>query len=501
MAFCLKMKSDYSFLSSTIKVIDAISFCKQTANNYLSLIDNNLHGSMEFYSLCLKNNIKPIIGLEVLVNYEGNISPFILIAKSELGYKNLVKLSSLTYNSVIEFKVLAMYAQDVVLVLSSKDSLLYTYILENNIFDANSLIESVKEIYKEVFVGIYRYKGSNNTIINAIKEYANQVNLKCIACQEATHKDQKDTIALNMLDCIKKSIPANKEFLNDNSIIEAYLKNEEQLKIYYDNDELDNLMKLANSINIKINKINFSLPKVYEHEDENEKLTSLANQALEEKGLHLDLNYVNRVNYELSIIIKMGFANYYLIVADYVKYAKYNNILVGPSRGSGGASLVAYLLNITTIDPLKYDLLFERFLNPSRSNYPDFDIDFADIKRDEVIEYVKYKYGNSHVAYISTFATFGAKSAIRDIARIMKVSNEDVDYLLKSCSSNMESISKEYRENKKFKDLLDIHSNYKAICSLASQIEGLKKQVGLHAAGIILSSENLNEIVPVFEEL
>ena len=498
MAFCLKMKSDYSFLSSTIKVIDAISFCKQTANNYLSLIDTNLHGSMEFYSLCIKNNIRPIIGLEVSVNYNGIISPFTLIAKSEIGYKNLVKLSSLSYNQVIEYKVLAMYAQDIALVLSSKDSILSTYISDNNLFDANELIESLKEIYKEVYIGIYRYKGSSPLLLNDIKEYASQANIKCIACQEATHKDVKDTIALNMLDCIKKSIPANKDFLNDNSIIEAYLKNDEQLKIYYDQDEIDNLMSLARSINLKINKIDYSLPKVYENEDENEKLSELAKQALIDKGLHEDLRYVNRVNYELSIIIKMGFANYYLIVADYVKYAKYNNILVGPSRGSGGASLIAYLLNITTIDPIKYDLLFERFLNPSRSNYPDFDIDFADIKRDEVIEYVKYKYGNKHVAYISTFATFGAKSAIRDIARIMKVSNEDIDYLLKNCSNNMESISKEYKENKKFKDLLDIHSNYKAICSLASQIEGLKKQVGLHAAGIILSKDNLDEIVPCF---
>ena len=234
MAFCLKMKSDYSFLSSTIKVIDAISFCKQTANNYLSLIDTNLHGSMEFYSLCIKNNIRPIIGLEVSVNYNGIISPFTIIAKSEIGYKNLVKLSSLSYNQVVEYKVLAMYAQDIALVLSSKDSILSTYISDNNLFDANELIESLKEISKEVYVGIYRYKGSSPLLLNDIKEYASQANIKCIACQEATHKDVKDTIALNMLDCIKKSIPANKDFLNDNSIIEAYLKNDEQLKIYYE---------------------------------------------------------------------------------------------------------------------------------------------------------------------------------------------------------------------------------------------------------------------------
>ena len=166
MAFCLKMKSDYSFLSSTIKVIDAISFCKQTGNSYLSLIDTNLHGSMEFYSLCIKNNIRPIIGLEISVNYNGIISPFTLIAKSEIGYKNLVKLSSLSYNQVVEYKVLAMYAQDIALVLSSKDSILSTYISDNNLFDANELIESLRQIYKEVYIGIYRYKGSSPLLLN-----------------------------------------------------------------------------------------------------------------------------------------------------------------------------------------------------------------------------------------------------------------------------------------------------------------------------------------------
>ena len=500
MAFCLKVKSDYSFLSSTIKIDDMISFCTKNQLKYASLIDTNLFGALTFYNACIANNIKPIIGIELNVSYADVVFPIIFIAKSELGYKNISKLSSIAsqfQKGFIEFKVLAMYAQDVSLIISSEDSYLTNLLTNNKIFEANEFIDAIKNSFKEYYIGIYRYKGANEKTLSDIKEYANQVGIKCIALQYATHKNNKDTVILNLLNCIEQNIPASKEYLNIPSICEAYLKTSEELKIYYDKDELDNLMSFASSVSLKINKVNFSLPKLYENSDE--KLKELCEVALERLSLNHNQTYVDRMNYELSVVTKMGFSNYYLVVSDYVNYAKTHDIPVGPSRGSGAASLLAYLLNITTVDPLKHDLLFERFLNPSRSNYPDFDIDFADIKRDEIINYVKNKYGYKKVAHIATFATFGPKSAIRDIARLLKTSNDDVDYLMKTISNNCKSINDEYNTNKKFKDLLDIHGNLKTICSLASNIEGLKRQVGLHAAGMILSNENLDELVPTFE--
>ena len=500
MAFCLKVKSDYSFLSSTIKIDDMISFCTKNQLKYASLIDTNLFGALTFYNACIANNIKPIIGIELNVSYADVVFPIIFIAKSELGYKNISKLSSIAsqyQKGFIEFKVLAMYAQDVALIISSEDSYLANLLTNNKIFEANEFIDAIKNSFKEYCIGIYRYKGANEKTLSDIKEYANQVGIKCIALQYATHKNNKDTVILNLLNCIEQNIPASKEYLNIPSICEAYLKTSEELKIYYDKDELDNLMSFASSVSLKINKVNFSLPKLYENSDE--KLKELCEVALERLSLNHNQTYVDRMNYELSVVTKMGFSNYYLVVSDYVNYAKTHDIPVGPSRGSGAASLLAYLLNITTVDPLKHDLLFERFLNPSRSNYPDFDIDFADIKRDDIINYVKNKYGYKKVAHIATFATFGPKSAIRDIARLLKTSNDDVDYLMKTISNNCKSINDEYNTNKKFKDLLDIHGNLKTICSLASNIEGLKRQVGLHAAGMILSNENLDELVPTFE--
>ena len=500
MAFCLNMKSDYSFLSSTITFADAISYCKSNHSNYLSLIDTNLSGAIEFYNICVSNNIKPIIGIKLNVKYNDLIFPTFFVCKSEKGYKNISRLSSL-HNAYekgfIDFKTLGLYSEDIIIILSTHEGYL-PHLIENNlIFEANEYLDDIKNTFKEYYLGVYRYKGIDNVKLNKIKDYANNANLNSLAFQYANHIDEKDTLILNLLNCIDKSIPANKDFLSDNCIVEAYLKNDEQLKVYYDVDELNTLMALANSINLKLNKINYSLPIVYKDVDPNEKLKELALDGL--KRLNLSGNvYIERMEYELKVISKMGFSNYYLVVSDYINYAKNNNILVGPSRGSGGASLIAYLLNITTIDPLKYNLLFERFLNPERINYPDFDVDFADIKREDVIEYVKEKYGNRKVAYISTFSYFGVKSAIRDVARLLKISNDEVDSIIKTLSSNPISINDEYKNNSKFKSLLDIHGNYKTLCSLASKIEGLKKQIGLHAAGIILSEDNIDEIVPTY---
>ena len=255
MAFCLKVKSDYSFLSSTITIDDMISFCKQSRFSYASLIDNNLFGALHFYNACAANNLKPILGLELNVDYKGNNYPLIFIAKSEIGYKNLVKLTSIAskYQSTsIDFKVLSMYAQDVILLISSEDSYLTFLIANNNYFDANEFIDDLKGIYKDIYFGVYRYKGIDDTLLNLMKDYVSSLNIKSVAMQIATHKSSKDTVILNLLDCIKKNIPASKEYLSIPSIANAYLMNEETLKIYYDNEELVNLENMAKSISLKI---------------------------------------------------------------------------------------------------------------------------------------------------------------------------------------------------------------------------------------------------------
>ncbi|MDY2888772.1 MAG: DNA polymerase III subunit alpha [Candidatus Caccosoma sp.] len=496
MSFIYKMKSDYSFLSSAITIDYAISFCKAYKEDSCALIDDNLHGSLQFYYSCISASIKPIIGLEAKVKYKDEIFPLIFIAKNANGFKNISYISTLCYNSFIDYKNLALYASDVIIIISSEDSYVSYLLKNNNIFTANEFMDSLKSAFKEIYFGIYRYRNKDKKEINDFKEYASVLNIKCIAFQYATHKSEKDCIVLNLLDSIKNNKPANKDFLNIPAIVEAYLKTYEQIKIYYDNDELNNLNELIKSINLIIKPVEFSLPSLFDNP--NQTLYEKAKERLIALNLINDEKYIQRFEYEYSVISKMGFSNYYLIVADYVNYAKSHDIAVGPSRGSGGASLIAYLLNITTIDPLKYDLLFERFLNVERINYPDFDVDFIDTKRDEVIEYVKEKYGVLNVARIATYQTYGVKGAIRDLGRVMKFNNEDIDYVCKNISNDCISLNDEYKNNEKFKNMIEIHPQYKALCSLASKIEGLKKQVGLHAAGIIISKEQLPNYIPCF---
>lgn len=503
MSFNLLVHSDNTFLKSNIKIIDIISFALKNKMKSCALIDkNNMYGAYEFYEKCLANNLNPILGVEYEFNYNEQNIPLILIAINEKGYFNLVRITSLI-NKVgktsLSFKDISLYTQDLALVIPSFASLIENNITNNNYSFLNEFLETIKANFKSVYLGIYRYKGANNKLIENIKEYFTHNSIKSIAMQYAIHKTKDDTIIINLLDSIKRNIPGNKEFLDNPFIAEAFMKDSVQLSIYYDKEELKNLDDFANSINLKINKIDFSLPDSEKSNDFNKLLTDKAKKSLENKKL-LDNKHLERLDYELNIINKMGFAKYYLVVSDYVNYAKSHDIAVGPSRGSGGASLVAYLLNITSYDPLPYDLLFERFLNPSRSNYPDFDIDFQDIKRDEVIEYVKNKYGKNNVAHIATFSTYGVNSSIRDIAKLLKMSSNDVEYVLNSISKNNVSIKDEYKNNEKFRNIVDIHAKYKTLIAFAMQIEGLKRQVSTHASGIIISKNDLTSIVPTMED-
>ena len=268
----------------------------------------------------------------------------------------------------------------------------------------------------------------------------------------------------------------------------------------YDEDERTNLQKMIQKIQVSIPHLPFALPKVYTDRPQTiELIQTQCETRLNQLGLNQE-KYQKRLQKELQVIDQMGFVDYFLIVADYVHYAKTHDIMVGPARGSAGSSLVAYLLDITSIDPLPYQLIFERFLNVARVSMPDIDIDFLDVKRDQVIDYLKEKYGFHHVSHIGTFSTLGPKSAIRDIARILSLTNEEVDYLLSFYPKKEElSLQQAYQKISSFKEIVDRHQKYKHLVALASQIEGLKRQSGIHAAGVVFFNEPIDEVVPTIQ--
>ena len=453
----LYVKSYYSLLSSLLSIDDIIDLNIKSGNNYAVICDNNMYGTMEFIKKCNQKEIKPVIGLELVI--EDKI--ILCYAKDYTGYLNLAKLSTKANTSKVELNDINTYNESLIIVISYKD---------------RELLELVTTPL--IYLG---YKDEQE------KNKALEITERVVLLKECLYKEKKDANYLKYLYLIRdgKSIYdevsydlLDKEFINDKSCLE-----------------------IVNKCNIAFPKSSLLLP-IYTCPNNLDADTYLKELAI--KGLTKRLkgnvlrNYSDRLLYELSIIKKMGFSNYFLVVYDFILYAKKNNILVGPGRGSAAGSLVAYSLGITEIDPLKYDLLFERFLNPERVSMPDIDTDLPDIYRENVINYVKEKYGEKKVAGIVTFSTMSAKQVLRDVTRVLKVPNYKIDRL----NSFIPPMSKEnldyyYQHNRLFKSEIDNDKDLKETYLIASRLEGFPRQIGTHAAGIVMCKKNLDEVLPL----
>ena len=449
----LWIKTDYSILSSLIKIDDLISTLKKFNIKSAAICDDNLYGAMEFYTKCIKNDIKPIIGLEVNLDYT-----ILLYAKNYKGYQNLCNINTLINEKKFSFDELIKYINDLVLILP------YKY-------------KDKKDIYipytKDLFIG-YNNEDEEKKI-NGNKVYLNKtLSLKkedskylkyLYKIKDQDYSESKDVSFIEQVDVLSSKTTNYVSALCNLTI----LKKNDLLPIYNNNLEFN----------------------------EEKYLTDLCITGLKKRfNGNVSLEYAERLKYELSIISKLNFCNYFLVVWDYVKYAKKNGIMVGPGRGSAASSLVSYSLGITDIDPLKYNLLFERFLNPNRVTMPDIDIDFDAEKRDEVIKYVEEKYGKKHVSGIITFSNLLAKQVIRDVARIFNVSGFKIDNLLKNFDDKKD-LSYQL-ENINVKRILNDDEILKKIYDIALHLEGLKRHISKHAAGVIISNKELSNYVPLY---
>ncbi len=458
----LRVVSDYSLLKSLISLPKLITFLQNKDINICGLCDDNLYGVMEFYDLCISNNIKPIIGLKV---------PFLTLslsmyAKNYNGYQNLLKIHTKMQINENLANLEKEDFNDLLIVMDANDLNSYdtikTFFLEENLF-----IAYVNDTEKR-----NAYLKTNNLV------YAPYI--KCFKREETKGLDLLKAIDLNVT--LDEVLETNYQY----QTMENFLMEDE------DNLHFANLCKLV------IPKDKRYIP----HYDDKIKDSYAFLKALANKGLAKRLNnyvskeYINRLNYELQVINKMGFVDYFLIVYDYVKYAKTNNILVGMGRGSAAGSLVSYTLGITDVDPLKYHLLFERFLNPERVTMPDIDIDFEDTKRNQVVNYVKEKYGFNNVANIITFGTLKCKLAIRSVCKALKVPNDLMESFASLIDANVDL--KTNLQNPKIKKLLMNEDLLREVVSLSFLIEGLKKHISTHAAGVVISSVPLDEVIPVY---
>lgn len=481
----INVKSSYTLLTSLIKLEQYIGFAKKNNLQQLFLIDqNNMYGVFEFYKLCKKNNIKPIIGISAFVDFNDQDYEFIFIAKNYQGYKNLIKLSSqimIDKEQSIAFENITNSLDDLFIIINFSpeniDSELYNRLSSWN----NNL-----------------YLGVNLNNISSIEKLLNLTS-NIVFSQPIYYLDQVDFNTFQVLEAIKKQVDINQINLKNEHF---YFSEAEMNKSMYHNLLIENNLKIINQCNLEIvneheihskNIINYPCPDSMNSE---KYLQTLCRKGLESRfGRVFKKIYYERMVYELEIINQMGFADYFLVVWDYVNFAKSNKIAVGPGRGSVAGSLVAYLLNITEIDPIEYNLLFERFLNPERLSLPDIDIDFQDDRREEVVEYLFNKYGQNHVANIVTFQTIGMKMAIRDCARVYNIDLEIVDKMAKLVDNEYNFQYHQALANNKF--LKNYEQKYPIIFKHIQKIIFLPRQTGTHAAGVVLSQKPLTEILPV----
>ena len=461
----LYIKTDNSLLSSMIKIDDLILFAKENNLKSLTITDNNMYGVMEFYHKCLDNAIKPIVGLEAKIdNYK-----FLIYCKNYNGYKNLIKISTALSDNSFDYVFLSKFCSDLVCIV---------------LYDSIDILYSKLE---KLFCDIYKgYSNSNqrDSLTGSNLVYVNEI----------LYLTKNDGVYYKYLLGIR-----------DGHILEQvnYIDNN-YLYIPSNDKYLENNFKINEMCNLEI-VFNMDLLPIYECPDNLDSFSYLRRLSIDGLkrlfGETVSKKYIDRLKYELDIINKMGFCNYFLVVYDYVRFAKENGILVGPGRGSAAGSLVAYCLNITTIDPIKHDLLFERFLNPERISMPDIDIDFEYDRREEVIDYCRVKYGkvkdgNKRVVPIITFGTLGAKQVVRDVGRVMDIDLNIVNNLAKLLDSRLD-LRKNYDQNKKISDLLKINKDLFDLYKIAIKLEGLKRHKTIHAAGIVMSRYDLDEVIPL----
>ncbi len=485
----LFVETNFSMNGSNIKIKELVN--KAVASNYqaLAITDRKMYGVIKFYKECLKNNVKPIIGLNILIEGVSNESRnnLLVYAKNNEGYQNLLKLASIqSLNSVISLSEFKKYHKGIITVINMDNSEVLAYF---NLNQNNELKEALN-LLSTLSNNLY-FRVSNNSELN---EYIGKT-YQLVVLDYVHYLDQEDYIISNTLKKIFSKESGNLFSDNKGNHFKTIDEINELYKAYP--SAIENAAKIAEMCNVTISFDQTYLPTYNVKQDVSAKdyLHALAYKGLEKRlvGKKVDKRkYLARLEYELKIIDDMGYNDYFLIVWDFVKYAKKKKYLVGPGRGSAAASLVSYCLGITSVDSIKYDLVFERFLNPERITLPDIDMDLPDDKRDDIIKYVRDFYGVNKVASICTFGTFLAKSAIRDTARVLEIDGLLLDEILKY-TIQYPNLSKMLEESTEIQNIIARDKKAKNLLMIAVKIEGLHRHVSTHAAGIIITSKDLTD--------
>ncbi|WP_396020287.1 DNA polymerase III subunit alpha [Bacillus sp. ISL-34] len=506
----LHIQSGYSLLTSTVKITELVAKAKADGCTSLALTDRNvMYGSVYFYKECKRQGIKPIIGIlaDVLDERE-SAHGLLLLAKSLEGYQNLLKISSAIKTkspSGIPMNWLKAYSRGLIAITPGAEGQIETLLREENPEEAKQAAGRLLQIFghDNFYVSIQRLSIADEEKGNeAISQLARDLEIKIVATNPVYYLNESDALAQEVLLAI-----GNGDKLADetHTVLESdqyYLKSRAQMaELFHDRPEaLENTLQIASQCNLEIPFQRSLLPK-YPTEDgvtAEEMLEAICFQGLKERLPEPSILYEERLRYELDVITKMKFSDYFLIVWDFMKFAKEHQILTGPGRGSAAGSMVAYVLSITDVDPIEHSLLFERFLNPERVSMPDIDIDFPDNRREEVIAYVAKKYGELHVAQIITFGTLAAKAALRDTGRVFGLNSKEQEAVSKMIPGRLGiTLPEAFKESKRLREFVNESDLNQKLFQTALLLEGLPRHASTHAAGVVISDQALTEHIPI----
>ena len=520
----LHIHSEFSLLDGANRIKDIPVRAKELGMKAIAITDHGvMYGVIDFYKACKKEGIKPIIGCEVYVAPRSRFDKepgvdkqyyhLILLAKNNQGYKNLSKLVSIGftegyyYKPRIDLEVLEKYHEGLIVLSGCLAGAVNRALLEGQTEKA----EEIALWHKNVFGEDYYIEIQNNGIREQVLanqkliQLARKLNIPLVATNDAHYLKKEDAYNHEILLCIQTGKRMSDEDRMKFETDELYIKSPEEMSEYFSAfpDAIENTVKIADKCNVEFEfghtiLPNYDVPKEYPtHYDF---LKKLCDDGLKQRyGENPSEEILKRAEYEIGIIKKMGYVDYYLIVWDFIHYAKSHNIPVGPGRGSGAGSILAYAIGITDIDPMKYGLLFERFLNPERISMPDFDVDFSDERRQDVIDYVADKYGHDHVSQIITFGTMAAKMVIRDVARVLDYPYAEADKLAKMIPNEPHiTISKALEQNKELKDLYENNEEINKLLDIAMALEGMPRQTSTHACGVVITKDPVDTYVPLY---
>ena len=504
----LQVYSGYSFQHSTILIKDLVLAAKEKHLDALALTDkNNMFGAMEFSEACLQNGIKPILGMEASVLIDGQIYPFILLAIDDQGYFDLVHICcevNLSSDRAIALDQLALYHEHLYVISGLEDGIVERHVAKEMEDEAIKYMRLFQKLFHDHYYIMLqnhhlKMQEKGNERMMSLARY---VKVKVICSNEVRYLKKQDALAVDLLQASAQGITLDVQYQPLTQ--EKYLKDEKEMERLFPPEIIEETRHVCTTCKatIPLNEKYLPTYPVPHQGKAVDYLRSLCHVGLKKRfqNQEIPVTYQKRLLYELKIIHEMGFDDYFLIVWDYVRWAKVQKIQVGPGRGSAAGSLVAYVLGITNIDPLRYDLLFERFLNPERVSMPDIDIDFQDDRRDEVIRYVIDKYGKDHAAQIVTFNTYGPRVAMKEMGKVMGVPLPRLELIAKmipTSPKNKKTITQMYQSSAQFQSLINQDQRLKKIVGATSIIEHLPRNISTHAAGVILSKRILHEVVPL----